>query len=482
MDPKLVFGDVNKGVIGDVSYRIAPQNSVRHAVNFSWDKIFGSAVVRNGLTAVGDRITGASTVMRGIYNFIDSAGTNTRLIGTASNGTTFFLSSGVWTATLTGDTNGLKTRYATFLDRVIRVNGTDGAKSWTGDPGTPWETTGGPLDVGSMPKGKFVIVFKAQLITAGMSDAPDDLRISSLPDAAGTAISWNTGDRTIRINPSDGGNITALGKIGSLLIVFKRYAMYRWNNRATDADQIIDIGCSSQESVATGGDMMFFFNEKGVWVTKGEYPLLISRFVQPWIDGMSASAYENVAGACDGVHYYCSIGDCTVDGTGYTNVVLRYTVATQEWAVFSYPYEFRAMSSYIDSSAYKILGASDDGYVMEIDAKNVYSDAGTAIAYEIESHDQDLGSRAIMKSIDNKAYVFGDNVGSALIQVKIDDADWQTIGNATESNTMLNIKRTLRGNLFRFRVSGIQDVNVASSYALQGLEFPSINAITYGST
>jgi len=171
-------------------------------------------------------------------------------------------------------TAGAKMRFETFLDSVVMVNGNQ-VRSWVGIGN--WLASGGAFDLDNMPIGQFVKIYKDQVVVAGVSGSPDTLYISSVP--TGGAVSWTTGNRAITVNPEDSSNITGLGEIGGILVVFKRFGMYTWNNRATEPDQICFVGCSSQESVTVGGDTMYFFNEKGIWATRGSYPILISRKV-----------------------------------------------------------------------------------------------------------------------------------------------------------------------------------------------------------
>src|SRR3990167_1937998 len=422
LEPQNLFQDCSSGVITGVASSIVPPNSVPHAVNMVFDEMYGSPMTRLGTTLVGAQVVAESNTILGLYNYIDSeAGANSQLITTVNavsdgSAVTYYLNAGTWTSTLTGDTANLKTRYFTFLDYVVRLNGTDACKAWSGTGA--WSSTTAALDLANMPVGKFGCVFKAQVVIAGVAGDPDAIRISSVVNAGGTAISWSTGDRTIRINPMDSSNITGLGEIGGLLIIFKRFAFYRFNNRSTDADVVCDVGCSSNESIAVGGDQMFFFNENGVWMTQGAYPIRISRRVQRWIDGMSASFYENVAGACDGKYYFCSIGDVTLDdGSTYSNVVLRYTIDTKEWAVFSYAHNFRVFASYVNSGAVQLLGGDTTARVLQLNAG--LTDNGTAIDFTVESHEQVFGSRGIVKEVTERIMAYGLNPPAARLRGRI---------------------------------------------------------------
>lgn len=471
LQPQFLLQDTSSGVITKVSDKLSPQNSVSHGLNVVFDEEYGYAKVRKGCTAVGNQIGGGGSSVDGVYNYVDSqAGPDSQLIA-VSNGTIYYLNSGTWTSTLTGDTAGLKTRFETFLDEVVRVNGTDAPKSWSGSGA--WRTTGGPLDLLHFPQGNLVRVYKDQVCVAGLSGDPDTLYISSVP--SGGAISWTSDNRSITVNPEDNSNITALGEIANLLIIFKDRAMYRWNNRSLEADVLTEVGCSSQESVCVGAATMFFFNDKGVWATNGGEPIRISRRVQKWIDGMSASFYANVAGYADGEHAYFSIGDCTVDGRSFTNVVLRYTLETKEWTVFSYAYEFRCFTTYIDSNAVKIVGGDDDGNVMQIESSSV-TDNSNPVGFEIDTHDIDFGSKGIVKQITEKVMMYGVDHDNISLSVKIDDGDWIFLGSSNKIVDEFLINQSLSGHYFKFRVAG---VSTNCRYTFKGIELPKVSLIDY---
>jgi hypothetical protein len=476
--PQLLFGDMSQGVMCSTSHRLSPASSVAHAVNFEFDSVVGEATVRKGTVSVGTA-TALSGAAYGLACFVDSeAGANTRLLLTSDNGTTHYLNgSNVWAASLTGDTVKQTTRFATFLDRVVRVNGTDACKSWNGDIGAAWEVSGGPLDIGNMPRGKYVIVYKDQLVTAGVSGFPDTVYVSSIPDATTYQISWTSGNRSITVNPDDEGNITALGKVGDLLLIFKDNGLFRFNNRSTDPDRVIPVGCSSQESVCAGDRVLTFWNRQGAWLTDGQKVKNISKRIRQWTDAVSDASLSSVATATDGEHFLYSVGDVTKDGTTYSNVVFRYSISTNEWAVYSYAKRFTFFTVFKDGSEQKIVGATDDADCHQIEVSTAYDDAGTPINVEIEGHQQDFGSRAIYKEITEAAYAYGLSLPGFTVSGKAEKGDWIQMGQAKGDVTKLNLPNPLKGQYFTFRVTG----NAPSAPCrFSGLELPKVTLVSYG--
>lgn len=474
LDPQLIFDDCTEGVITNVKYSLCPRNSVELSVNFVFDEIYGEAVVRQGLTLVGTRVIGSNHDCQGIFNFITTDEAVNKLIS-VYNGSILYFDGVNWTTSRSGDNTSLKARFASFLDTVVRVNGTDSHVASSN--GTTWSTTNSALDLGNMPVGKFVIVYKDQMIIAGNDARPDSLFISSVPNAAGTAISWTTDDREIVINPEDGQNITALGKVSGLLMIFKERSLYTWNNRSTEADSVIEIGCSSQESVANCGEgNLAFFNPSGVWLTSGGQPVMISRKVQEWIDGMDSAYFTEVASAGDEEHLFVSIGSSTVKGKTYNNVVLRYSLNTKEWAVFSYAYKFQAFTLYKDGDDFIIVGGDSTSRVLEVDSDSL-TDNGNGIQYEIQSQDRDFGSKGIKKEISERVMAYGKYPSSGLVQVQIDGSKtWKQLGTFKKEVNNFPIANALQGNMFKFRVTGVSSTD---RFRFQGLELPHISLLDY---
>lgn len=471
------FNDVSSGVVQNVKWNLAPANSVSHAINFVFDEVFGEAVVRKGTTIVGGQLQGSDNSIQGLHFFSNSTGTVNRLLAvanTGSNNIINYFDGSNWNSALSTDTAGLKTRFVTFLDYTVRLNGTNSVVS-TAD-GITWAANSA-LNDSSFPSGaKFAVVYKAQIVAAGASTRPDSAFISSVPNVAGTSISWTSGNREIVISPQDGQDITGLGVVGGVLCIFKERAMYRWNNRTTDAVPIVTVGCSSHESIVNcGSGLLAFFNPKGIFLTTGEQPVLISRRIQKWIEGMSASYYDDVAGYGDADHLYMSLGSCTVDGTTYSNIVVRYTIATKEWTVFSYAHQFKVFALFINNQSEQIVGGDTTNRVLQIESSSL-TDNGTAISFQIETHDLDFGSRGVIKELSERVCAFGLNPANVLFQVKVEKQDWVTLGSLVKPIQQFLVQQSIVGHYMRFRAIGVSST---ARFHLQGLETPKITMKDY---
>lgn len=369
-------GIIMEGVVDEF---LVPASSVNWAVNVHFDKI-GAVTVRDGVTILGAQVADTYSCL-GLHQFLDTGtGTNDRLIS-VFNDTAYALVSGTWTSKRTGMTAGKKARFTNFVDLAFMVNGTDAMQSWDGGAGN-FSTT----NVTSAPAAAFIDNFRSRVWAAKTSGNPSRLFYSSVASVAG-AITWDTATQFIDIAPGDGEDITAIKKFGSALHVFKNSAVYRvFSINQTEPDPQINVGTYSQESVTVTKDGMYWHHPSGIYrLRKGEAnPTEISRPIYDIIKNILRSNYSEIASWNDDDHVYFSIGNVTVSGVILTNCVIRWTISTEIWTVYSYAQYFVAGATYDVSSdkMYRVV-ADNDGNVFTFDSGT--TDNGTAINYEMET-------------------------------------------------------------------------------------------------
>jgi len=422
--------DSSGGMNTEVVDALLPDNTSRLILNMDLDLI-GALRVRKGTTAIGNQLVDGK-VVTSLFYFKDSAGgaNSQQIAGINNAGDTNALlkynNAGTWTD-ITGGTSytaGAKFRFATFLDLTFIVNDKfDAIKSWSGSGAL------GTSQLTSAPNGQFLSVFNSRLYVASTSANRDRVLFSSIPDISGN-ITWDVTNDYLDVNPADGMNITGLANTGTLLLIFKERAMYRWNGRSTDANLVVDIGTTSNESIASRNGAVFFFNPYGIWVTDGSYPRRLSRPIQRWIDAIDPAYHDDVAGICDDNNYYCSIGDVTVDGVLFSNIVLVYNISANSWVVRSYPEQIRSFANYIGSTGqYGVMAGNDDGDVLDYNVGN--TDAGSPIPYRVKSKRLDMGAYSLMKEFSD-VFMFSNKLPGA--QLFISDEGAQS---STETNGLL---------------------------------------------
>lgn len=473
-----IYDDFSSGMIDDasVSDSLLPRNAVRRAVNCVFDNPRGPVSGRLGSTLVGNNLANR---IRGLYNFRDAGnGTNHQLIVTDNLGVNYYLNGAIFTATLAGDTVALKTRFVTFLDRVARLNGTNIARSWDGDPAVAWVAGGGPLDVANWPaRSQFAVVFNSRVYTAGDTSNPDTLSYSSIPSAG--AISWTSGNGSLQVNPNDGDSgITGLGTNGLVLLIFKRTSLYRWDGQSTFANRVITIGTPSNESIAAhDSGWVYFFgvgkNNVGIYRTTGGYPQKISLNISKWIEAIQVANYNDVAGFVDDDHYYLSVGSITVDGQTYANAWFVYTISLQCWHVENRATQFVAFAPYVDANNnITIVGGDTVGNVQTINSGT--TDNGTAISAECDFAPIVFTTRGRTKSL-SEVTTYCSQIQGLSFYLKTDSDDYQELKALRSTEQRISAlhyqNKLFRGKRFFPKLSV---TNEGTAWQFDGFEFPEV--------
>jgi hypothetical protein len=368
---------------------------------------------------------------------------------------------------LEDDTKDLKTRFLTYLNQCLRLNGVDSARSWDG---TYWLSTGGSFDLSNLPTtAKYAVEFKDRVFVAGMSDAPDRLDYSGIANASTRAVSWTSGNGFIVVEQEDGGGgISGLAKVPGYVLIFKRRTMKRWDGASTFPEDMVNQGAPSQEAIVTSQGICFFVNENGAWATEGGRPKKISTYtVDKIIMSCSAADMENVASGSDEEHVLWSFASVTMSGETYTNVVLKYNILNNTWDIRQYKTLPRVFANYVDSSnKSSLLYGDDDGTVLKID--NGTTDNGQPIYYALETHDWVFGFRLFQKAIARMGLITKNISDGSLLWRNTDSpSDWKTL--ATVNSDVTDITEEVRGRKFNFKLIG---KTTSGQAVVEAFEFP----------
>ena len=448
--------NMENGLITDsaVSDFTLPKTAVRESINLHFDRI-GSATLRKGSTILGNALSGN---ILGLYEFRDSgSGTNNQIV-TVNDTVLYYLSGSTWTSRRTSLTAGSKARFTTFLDYLFMVNGTEATATWSGAAGDAFSTA---TNVTNAPTGKFIETFRSRVWIAGNSSFPDRLYYSSLPTKVATpAITWDTDVATgqwIDISPSDGENITGLKRSKASLLVFKPSHIYRvYSITETEPDPKINVGTESQESIVEAKDGVYFHHRSGFYVYSDGAVQEISKPIIDIVKNITLANFSKVAGwlETDGDHVCWSVGSVTVGDITYSNTVVRYTISSKTWTLYSYPFQFLNSSNYNDGSNVYIVIGNTNGEVLKYDTGN--TDNATAISYSL-IHAWDLvdGSAITEKNVTSMVFLHDGGAGTN-VQYQTDydlESDWtRTLGQFTD--TYLEVNKSLKFSMFRPRIAG----------------------------
>ncbi|MFA5990486.1 MAG: hypothetical protein WC803_12895 [Sphingomonas sp.] len=463
--------DFSRGTIRTVQSSVVPQNSVKQSINMDSDKELGSLVSRLGTDRIGTQ-TVASATCKGLHYHRDTVASNHKLFGVFSDGANnniYDVLTG--SASLSGDTTGLKTRFCTYLGSTVRVNGTDACKSYNG---SAWVTSGGAFDEADMPKGKVVIEWKDRIYTA----IHDILYYSTVADPDARTISWTiTADDAdsagqIEMEQEDGGgDITALEKVPGYLLVFKERAMKRWDGSSTYPEDLVNIGAPSQEAVCRGRGMVFIANQEGLWATNGGYPKKMSKPVQDLWDAIPAANLPSIATVCDETYVYVYVGDITIGDNVLTNVCFKFNIDSQSFDVYSYYDDFTVFAWYISSSQKVIIAGNKNGEAIQINTGNTdYASTPQPITWSVETQDMEFGGRRSIKEV-IRTVVLTKNVRTGVFMVRSDsdrDKDWKTVCNIVSDVEDVDTVKAL-GHWFNFKTTGVTDTGQVT---FLGFEFP----------
>jgi hypothetical protein len=420
------------GGMTSLNVSLAPSNTVDLGLNVNFDDEIGSAVTRLGTSTIGVQIVAGNSIL-GLVQHIDvDTASNNKLFATinASGGATSVIRNVTDASTdVTGLTASKKMRSLTFNGSTLFINGTDTERSYTS---AGFITTGGAFDLANMPAGNLCIEFLDRVYVAGVTATLSRLLYSGV--SSGTAVSWTVGNGYVDIEPEDaGGPITALGKVPGYILIFKERSLHRWNFSSAFPESLVQIGTPSQESVVMGGGVCAFYSNsnegaKGFYVTNGGRPVCISqdnnRPIKKWVDAIASGTEANVAGWSTDRYFCWSIGDITVDGETYNNVVLKYNRLSNQWVIRTYPQEFKVFANYLISGVNTTVGGADDGTVYQMDKPGVYVDATTTTTkgfpWKVRQHHNNFSDNH-QKTLSGNIVVRGKNLNTSRISAYVDE-------------------------------------------------------------
>ena len=451
----------------DIKSKNLTNTSVPFSLNLLFDKTLGEATSRLGTTRVGSQLSAGNPCL-GLFQHLDSDPVKHALF--AVFGTNIYnVNSGAAAGTLTASADA---NFTTFLNNTLMLNG---YQKYSYSDSGGWISTAGVFDLTNVPgNAKFPIEFKDRMYCA----VTDRIYYTTPASTSTPSVSWTaSGSGSLQAEQEDGGGtIQGLNKVPGYLLIYKQRSIKRWNFDSSFPEDLVNIGTQSNKSIVRArGKNYFFYGPNGFYETDGGYPKCFSRPVQAIIDGIDSAFYSKINGWSDNNNIYWSVGDVTVDwGRGYTetysNVVLRYTIDTEQWAPLQYAHKFYAMNQYISGNDTLIAAGDADGQVMRLNYGN--SDYnGQGIKYLLQSPEFDFNFREYYKTINEYIYVHSDITNGSELQCRKDYGEWKSIGSLKDVVTEVKLQPGMRAHVFEFR---IVDIITGEQVKLRGLDFPSI--------
>lgn len=467
----------NNGIVMDdnvVDEFIAPQGTVSLVVNCHFDKL-GAVKVRPGTTRLGTAQIVNNKGIKGLYQFLDEGtGTNNQLIAVCDTAAYYLNSSSVWTSIRASLTTDKKARFASFLDSVFMVNNSEATAIWNGDTGGSFVTTGNAL---SAPIGKFVDVFKNRIFIANNNTNPSRITYSSVP-SSGTILWSGTDSSFIDISPGDGEDITAIKRFSKILWIFKENFMYPlYSINQTQPDPTIMVGTYSQESVTVAKDGMYWHHPSGIYrLRSGEgQPKEISKPIYGIIKNITLANYTEVASWYDNDHIMFSVGNVTLDnGLVISNCVLRWTISSETWTVYSYPSPYIVGAQYNNGTNIVRVVGDDDGYVYTYDSGQTDNGSsatnGTPIFFHLETQFQSLSPLRSEQTTIRIISALHENASGTKFGYRADNDsvnEIKPIGTLSERTETIFTNQNIKNHRVKFVLTG---TSIGTPWTFQGYE------------
>lgn len=401
--------------------------------------------------SVGSNI--AVGTLYGAYCFFTSSNTTIPL---AHIGGTMYRYVGSWSATGFTTLASANSEFTTFLDYVFI---TDGTQFKSSNDGSTWGTT----KLTSAPTSGVIDIetFKVRLYTLSKTA----LYWSSLPDGS-LAITWNTTDHNVQIDPYDGDYCTAMAKLRQRLLVFKRYSTKRfvqYSDTDVDITPVSDsVGIPNPRAYATDpdGTLCYMFGTtregyKGIYVTDGEYMNIISRPIQDILDGVPESAFSSICGSVvnNKVKFY--LGNVTLkDGSTITKCEIQYSPVDRLW-------QWRSLNHAPVTYQPFVVSTTRASYFLDTNS-NIYQDetgstfGGNPIHCEIETPWKRFDEPATQLTT-RELTVTGRNLQKFQARVRAVEGESWIFSVARVIKSFLNQSTpTAKGSRFKFNVTWTQ--------------------------
>lgn len=525
----LIINNFNKGIYTNINASLVSPETLRFSINMFNDSInssVGTLSSRGGISndfgfidediaAVdnndeiyglfgyggGNLIAAVDTIGGSIYTYLY----NTTTAAWVDIGAVPF----AWTP-------NIKMRFEYFINYVFACDGVQ-IKSWDGIVANNW----GATNLASAPVAYYAKVFQGKLFTA--PNFSRRLNFSSLPDPVTNLITWDTAHNYIEFNTGDADFIRGLERNGNLLLIFTQRNIFTYDGVSTQSEPLYRVGAVNQETIQTIGTSTFFLSQGvgscSVYEYSGSYPVDISEPVREFLKwenitgGLTTPVFGEWGSWSDENNFYLSIGDVTIDGEVFQNIVLCYSTIQKSWSVMSFEKKTGTVNNFFAfSTKFTSAGTGTSVYLGDgvgyyekkyvviagtplgtINTNNLgispaiwkpataFSDSmgGTSgtnqIKILIQTHKLDFGSRARKKTI-NKFNVYANkNYGNIKLFVRINETGgWNCLGGLTDKTTLFDLDT--EGNIFEFRLSGI---SVDDKFVFEGFEFFGVDIDDY---
>jgi hypothetical protein len=376
------FFDFTKSANTNISpfLQAANQPSILNGWTNAWK--VGALTSDTGYSRVSNQIQDNKTIY-GLYDFTQEPGTQ-KVLATVDDATSddtqlfYKTPTGDWT-----EITGAETAWANFATVKVEMVGfigycffvgysaTDGFLPVASLTGTTFSSS---TNVTDMPQAKYILRYRDRLyllnVRYGGTTYPFRVVASSVPSAG--AITWAVAGSP---TSSTGGfidvdfslEITGGGENWDRMVVFTERSAYMYDQ--SSFKKVWDIGCSNHRTIKCHNAYMIWANADGVWVSTGGQPQNIGGDV---IDFIRAGTPRNFFAEIVNEVYWLYVGNVTVNGVTYANLVLKFNINLSTWEWRELSDTMTIFARYNNSGKFRLYMGDTDGNVWD---KGQYTDS-----------------------------------------------------------------------------------------------------------
>jgi hypothetical protein len=207
---------------------------------------------------------------------------------------------------------------------------------------------------------------------------------------SGSSIHFWAGSNWYDVGGEENDYLMAAAENDNALLNIKQFSIWRYN--LTSLQRIKDYpGTTSKDSVVTIGDLTFYFHgsntdtrKTGIWMYSRGDCALITRALQPYIDGIPAANYDNIVAWREGSKLRMYVGDITnVDrNISITNAVINYDTEGGQLDVGPIADQIISATRFVESNSEKFFIGTADSQVMQTPTGSSHNTAPIAWSME----------------------------------------------------------------------------------------------------
>jgi len=408
------FSGINRGT----SPFLTTEGELYDTRNLKTDKI-GVLKKTGDYTLKNARITASQPILGGV-DFDRATGTHEHFVAIdgGTNAGIYKDVVGTWTTQSQTLTKNYKVRFAyePTLDTLFAVNFVDATRSYNG---TSWSTS---TNVTDAPKAKYVIPFgrRVYLLNTDISGTKYPTRAyrSSLVDSG--SATWDVTNDWVTFDDV----ITGVGYNGENMFVGCQNSTHIFTLN-DERYKIGSKGVVSADSIAWQDELTFYATRDGMYVYTGAKPQKLSKPVQDYWDAIPEANLSAIQAEIIGDYLYVYIGDITVDGESYSNVLFMYDISQNDWNKIELGEQVTDLHTYVTTTGKALFMGNDDGEVFQMFTGSAQNTVEFGSAFETHWI-YGADPKQILQW--EEVWVFGSKISGLQIFYKTDEQGWEPAG------------------------------------------------------